>query len=296
MADLSVSNFPNEVTTPANTDLFYISHDLGGSFESKRITWANIVAAIGGADGNGIYEGSGSLTAATTVTMDGNNLSFSGDAIALGGASTIPGTSVSANTFSSVTDRLYVNANGEATVYNGDAAVIVKQSGDTDHAYSIEQRGVSTVNSIRWGMYYDHTNAIVSDAISSRHKFNISGDLMMTIKNNGTQARVGIGNFDPSRALDVLTDSLTRAVRIVDHIGTVMASIDGSLAVGGTTPNTNAILDVQSTSKGLLIPRMTGATLVALTTDGLIGYATSTSGAISSVGFWGYENGGWVKL
>jgi hypothetical protein len=80
MADLSVSNFPNEVTTPANTDLLYISDDLGGgSFESKRITWANVVAAIGGGgDGNGIYDGSGSLSGATTVTMGVNSITWSG--------------------------------------------------------------------------------------------------------------------------------------------------------------------------------------------------------------------------
>jgi len=78
MADLSVSNFPNTVTVPANTDLFYISDDLGGgSFESKKITWASIIAAIP-SGGDGIYGGSGALSAATTVTMGSNNLSFTG--------------------------------------------------------------------------------------------------------------------------------------------------------------------------------------------------------------------------
>lgn len=75
MPNLSVSDFPNSVTAPVATDLFYISDDLGGgNFESKKITWADILAAIP----NGIYDGSGSLSGATTVTMGGNNLIFNG--------------------------------------------------------------------------------------------------------------------------------------------------------------------------------------------------------------------------
>ncbi len=71
-----------------------------------------------------------------------------------------------------------------------------------------------------------------------------------------------------------------------------------SLAIGATTANASAILDVTSTTKGVLLPRMTGLQAEAISSpaDGLIIYSTDGSGStITSAGFWGYT-GGWVKL
>ena len=52
-----------------------------------------------------------------------------------------------------------------------------------------------------------------------------------------------------------------------------------SVGIGTTTPNTSAQLDVQSTSKGMLIPRMTQAELNAIISpaQGLMVYNTSTN-------------------
>lgn len=69
------------------------------------------------------------------------------------------------------------------------------------------------------------------------------------------------------------------------------------MGLGTTSPNASAVLDIVSTTQGVLMPRMTGVEVLAITgVDGLVVYATATSGAITSVGFWGYEAGAWVKL
>lgn len=65
------------------------------------------------------------------------------------------------------------------------------------------------------------------------------------------------------------------------------------VGIGTLTPNASAALDVQSTSKGLLVPRLTEAqrTGIASPAAGLIVYQTT-----NPTGFWGYISGQWVRL
>jgi len=71
----------------------------------------------------------------------------------------------------------------------------------------------------------------------------------------------------------------------------------GRVGINQPSPNVAAILDLTSTDKGLLIPRMTAAQASAITAlNGLMLYVTDTNGTFTSVGFWGYEAGAWTKL
>lgn len=65
------------------------------------------------------------------------------------------------------------------------------------------------------------------------------------------------------------------------------------VGIGTINPNTSAALDIESTSKGLLIPRMTAAQRVAINTpaDGLVVYQTD-----SNPGLYCYVNGSWSAL
>jgi len=85
--------------------------------------------------------------------------------------------------------------------------------------------------------------------------------------------------------------------------GAVLARLDtgGSLSIGNgvTAANASSILDLTSTTKGFLPPRMTGAQAEAIATPaaGLMVYSTDGSGTtITSLGWWGYNGSGWVKL
>lgn len=76
------------------------------------------------------------------------------------------------------------------------------------------------------------------------------------------------------------------------------------VGIGNTTPK--ATLDVNKASyttgeqAGIAITRLTGAQILAMsTTDlgaGTLVYATSTSGAINSTGFWYYDGAAWSKV
>jgi hypothetical protein len=72
-----------------------------------------------------------------------------------------------------------------------------------------------------------------------------------------------------------------------------------SLAYNGTPPNLSALLDLTSTTKGFLPPRMTGAQaeLISSPAEGLMIYATAGTGTtITSKGWWGYDGATWVKF
>lgn len=65
------------------------------------------------------------------------------------------------------------------------------------------------------------------------------------------------------------------------------------VGIGTTTPNASAALDVQSTTKGILLPRMTGAQRIAIAApaDGLIVYQTD-----AVAGLWMHILGAWIRL
>ena len=74
----------------------------------------------------------------------------------------------------------------------------------------------------------------------------------------------------------------------------------GAIGVGVSgTINSSAKLEVASTTKGFLPPRMAGsqAEAIASKAEGLIIYSTDGSGStITSKGWWGYDGATWVKL
>jgi|GEM_PF-1918242 hypothetical protein len=65
-----------------------------------------------------------------------------------------------------------------------------------------------------------------------------------------------------------------------------------SVGIGTTTPHNSAVLDVQSTSKGMLIPRMSSAQRSSITSPatGLLVFDTNTES------FWFKSAGNWIEL
>ncbi|HYO22729.1 MAG TPA: hypothetical protein VER36_10010 [Flavisolibacter sp.] len=70
------------------------------------------------------------------------------------------------------------------------------------------------------------------------------------------------------------------------------------IGIGTSSPNASASLDISSTTKGLLPPRMTAAQASAISSpaEGLMVYVTDTNGTFTAKGWWGYNGSAWEKL
>jgi len=99
--------------------------------------------------------------------------------------------------------------------------------------------------------------------------------------------RVGIGTTTPTVRLSVVGDGTNAA-----------AFTSGNVGIGTASPAASAALDITSTTQGVLMPRMTATQGSAISSpaDALLIYVTDTNGTFTSIGFWGRENGVWVKL
>ena len=69
--------------------------------------------------------------------------------------------------------------------------------------------------------------------------------------------------------------------------------VQAQVGIGTTTPNASSALEVQSTTKGILVSRMTAAqkTAIASPAEGLMVYQTD-----APIGLWMYISGAWVRL
>ncbi len=83
-----------------------------------------------------------------------------------------------------------------------------------------------------------------------------------------------------------ITTSFVFALSILLSFG------QNNVGIGTTTPNSSAILDISSTSKGLLVPRMTTAqrTGIAAPAKGLMVFDTDNNN------FWYYNGSSWASL
>jgi len=94
--------------------------------------------------------------------------------------------------------------------------------------------------------------------------------------------------------------TLSNFMLFCDGAGTERFRVDdgGRMGIGATAINPSAKVQIDSTTQGFLPPRMTGAQvlLIASPAEGLMVYATSASGAITSKGWWGYNGATWIQL
>ena len=93
------------------------------------------------------------------------------------------------------------------------------------------------------------------------------------------------------------TDDLNRSNLLIAANDEVI--ISGLVGVGVTTIDTSAILQLDSTEKGFLPPRMLGSEAESISSpaEGLMVYITNGDGiTITSKGWWGFDGTNWVKI
>ena len=73
---------------------------------------------------------------------------------------------------------------------------------------------------------------------------------------------------------------------------------NGNIGIGTASPSNNASLEITTTKKAplKLTPMTATQASAVIAEDGQILYVNSTDATFILVGFWGRENGVWVKL
>ncbi len=108
----------------------------------------------------------------------------------------------------------------------------------------------------------------------------------------------GGSNVVPTSVVATVTDTLGFDSGVDGSFLMYVNATAGGVAIGNTTPHSSAKLDITSTSKGLLVPRMTALQALAIVApaDGLIIYVNTISGVFIANGFYGMVAGTWTSL
>lgn len=113
-----------------------------------------------------------------------------------------------------------------------------------------------------------------------------------------------IGSYTSS-GLQIYTDNTSLATiddfRQLNITGNVVKIDSPNVIIGNGTQNTSSILQLNSTTKGFLPPKMTSVQANAIIgpIEGLMIYVTDTGGSpfnFTSKGWWGYNGATWTQL
>lgn len=107
-------------------------------------------------------------------------------------------------------------------------------------------------------------------------------------------------NATPSSAYArLVTSGYSNPIRL-DGSSTLIQSTNtsGGVGIGTTSVNASAKVEISSTTRGFLPPRMTAAQAGAIGSpaEGLLVYVTDTDATFTSKGWWGYDGAAWQKL
>jgi hypothetical protein len=123
--------------------------------------------------------------------------------------------------------------------------------------------------------------------------------LLLLVSASLLEAQVGIGTATPTAKFEIKgsgTTSSTTSLRVLNSSSAtplIMVRDDGSVGIGTNSPASNAVLDLTSTNKGLLIPRMTASERTSISSPaiGLFVYQTDQVS-----GFYYYTGTEWKQL
>jgi len=146
--------------------------------------------------------------------------------------------------------------------------------------------------------YYNwQTSYVYRDHSTSRQiiAFGVDGDLRTT---SGVGTSYGWIERSADKLMFAAQAGLSSNSAITPNYLLTLYGTNNNVGIGTTSPVISAALDITSTTKGFLPPRMTATQASAISTpaQGLLLFVTDTDGTFTSVGWWGYNGSTWEKL
>jgi hypothetical protein len=190
---------------------------------------------------------------------------------------------------------LYVSLSGPSNTNYG-SFIVLSGSSATQYGSLISLSGASTQygSSIQLSGTGSNYGSLIT--LSGAGVINVGMDISVSGASTNNAIRVSSGNCifnDNGDDYDFRIEGLTES-----NLFFVDASND-NIGIGTGTPNSKALIDMTSTTKGFLPPRMTGAQAEAISSppDGLLVYITNGNGStILSQGWWGVYASNWVQI
>jgi len=301
-ADRIEGNITNLGTLGVGQDQFVLTWDNGTS---------RIIALAGGGGGNTIYTANDTVGSARVLTVT-DTITFSGGQLVIkGGGSTSATQNFLLENLSGSDLFKMDNAGGFAlgigAGYKDQDNVTIGENAQTGSSFrgiSIGRNSsVTADDGVAIGPAADATGtsalALATGAIAS-------GIRSMAVGSNALATNTGSGIISLGGSTARTNASPTSlAINFDDAVHTffIGKTVDSyymgqkSFGFGTVTPSVVAAIDIVSTTKGFAPPRMTAAQAVAITAiNGLMLYVTDTDATFTSIGFWGYEAGTWIKL
>lgn len=247
----------------------------------------------------------------TTIAPPGNTTALTVSGYSLTGASDLPVVDITGIWNTTGVPSL-IRANVTNTASGANSRVIdLLVNGTT--VFSVTASGNGRTSSTMFARQFDADNigtgtvqVFTTSAAFNRNSgtntytgLNLSG----TINQTGTATGITRGVFvNPTLTAAVDWRSIewtNNTGRGLWGTGTAVNALAGPTTIGAAAaPNASALLDLTSTTRTLILTRMTGAQAELIAgVDGMITYITNGNGAvITSTGFWGRDAGAWVKL
>lgn len=318
-----ISGYPVAATAFEDGDLFDVSKRVAVSpdvFESQRMPYSAMLAFVQ-ANGSNLFTVDAQTLPANRIHQGGGNLfSIQDVQLAFQGFSTNPlAVQFLLAENGTGNPQFSLFGDGNTLIGNGATAdarlhVIGNGSLSTDVAFRIEDDSVSpdTIFDVRGSGQIGYGGAYIStdahafrnpnsestilaayNGVDQRFRVNSSGHLQVGISNSSWQHRMraqsGVGYFEMRNTSNVQSLNFETG----DN-----SWFNKPIHIGNNAGVSNdVLLELTSTSRAFRIMRMTviqAATITPL--DAMIIYVTDTDATFTSVGFWGYENGAWVKL
>ena len=265
-------------------------------------------------DANNSYDlGSGSfkwkdLYAAGNATV-GGTLGVTGEAtihtltIGLGAGSIATNTALGYHVLNANTTGLQNSGVG----YNALVANTTATNNNAHGAYSLTTTTTGGLNNALGSYSLGFTTTGIQNSAVGHEslKQNTTGESNVAIGFQSLYTNTtGSSNTGIGKNADVITASLTNATAIGSNakVGLSNAISLGDstqstqVGIGTSFPNNSALVEIKSTTKGLLIPRGTGTQRNAITSPatGLLQYSNTTDAGLE--GMYGYVSGGWKRF
>jgi hypothetical protein len=213
----------------------------------------------------------GDVPAATATITDADattkgKIQLAGDLAGTAAAPTVPGLALKANT-SDVTTALALKAN-TSDVTTGLAAKANTEDMTSALALKANSSDVTTALAVKADTAYVLTKvaaATIADAdANTKGKIQLAGDLGGTAASPTIPGLVLKANAADLVTLTTVVNANTASITANSTVILLKAPIaspvfTGTVAIGTSTPSVAAALDITSTSKGLLLPRLTFA-------------------------------------